>query len=215
MPRVVLFNKPYGITSQFTGEDGLGAVLPVTGVYAAGRLDKDSEGLLLLTDDGKLQHRLTHPRSGKPKTYWVQVEGVPSDAALEHLRRGVELRDGVSLPAEVERLTEPDVWPRIPPIRYRASIPTSWLAITVTEGRNRQVRRMTAAVGHPTLRLIRYSIGDWTLDDLAPGEWREFTLNNTQDAQDSTGKHGLETKRYRRGSGRKYRSLPSRRGTRR
>lgn len=176
MRRLILFNKPYGVLSQFTpadGHPGLGDYIPVPGVYAAGRLDRDSEGLLILTDDGRLQHALTDPRRHKPKTYWVQVEGIPSVQALAQLRQGVDLGDFVTRPAQVRLIAEPaGLWPRDPPIRYRKSIPTSWLEITLTEGKNRQVRRMTAGVGHPTLRLIRWAIDRWTLAGLKPGEWR-------------------------------------------
>jgi 23S rRNA pseudouridine2457 synthase len=180
MARLILFNKPYGVLSQFTdaaSRPTLAAYLAIPGVYVAGRLDRDSEGLLALTDDGALQARLSHPRHKHPKTYWAQVEGVPDDRALERLRWGVELNDGPTLPTAVRRIAEPDeLWPRKPPIRQRAAIPTAWLAITLREGRNRQVRRMTAAIGHPTLRLIRYRIGAWTVEGLAPGQWRELTL---------------------------------------
>ncbi len=177
MSRILLFNKPYGVICQFS-RDGMHPTLAdyiaVPGVYPAGRLDTDSEGLLLLTDDGKLQHRITDPKHKLPKTYWVQVEGVPDEAALQQLRRGVALKDGMTLPAEVRAMEEPAaLWPRNPPVRFRQNIPTSWIALTIREGKNRQVRRMTAAVGFPTLRLIRYRIGDWTLDGLPPGQWRQ------------------------------------------
>ncbi|MFO1423811.1 MAG: pseudouridine synthase [Candidatus Competibacteraceae bacterium] len=180
MARLILFNKPYGVLSQFTDASDrptLAAYLAIPGVYVAGRLDRDSEGLLALTDDGALQARLSHPRHHQPKTYWAQVESIPDDVALDRLRRGVELNDGPTLPAIVRRIAEPTgLWPRDPPIRYRVAIPTTWLELTLREGRNRQVRRMTAAVGHPTLRLIRCRIGDWTLEGLAPGQWRELTI---------------------------------------
>lgn len=182
MARLVLFNKPCGVLSQFTDDGGrptLADYLPVPGVRVAGRLDRDSEGLLALTDDGALQARISHPRHKQPKTYWAQVEGVPGEADLEPLRRGIDLNDGRTLPADVRRIAEPaQLWPREPPIRYRAAIPTAWLEITLREGRNRQVRRMAAAVGYPTLRLIRYRIGAWTLDGLAPGQWRELEANS-------------------------------------
>lgn len=178
MPRLILFNKPYDVLSQFTDRDGGRATLSdhvaVPGVYAAGRLDRDSEGLLVLTDDGGLIARIAQPRNKMAKTYYVQVEGVPTDQALDALRCGVVLKDGPTLPAGAEMVDEPDwLWPRQPPVRWRAAIPTTWLRLTLREGRNRQVRRMTAAVGFPTLRLIRWSVGDWTIAGLAPGQWRE------------------------------------------
>lgn len=176
MARLILFNKPYGVLTQFrASEHGptLADYIQVPGVYPAGRLDKDSEGLLLLTDDGALQHRLTDPRHKLPKTYWVQVEGVPTEEALERLRQGVVLDGRRTRPAKVRRLSEPDLWPRDPPVRFRKHIPTSWIEVIITEGRNRQVRRMTAAVGYPTLRLVRTAIGPYTLKGLAPGEWCE------------------------------------------
>lgn len=178
---LILFNKPFGVLSQFTDkstEDSkrptLSEYIAVPNVYAAGRLDKDSEGLLVLTDDGRLQHRISDPRHKAPKTYWVQVEGVPDAASIQTLRDGVVLKDGQTAPATIHLIEEPDnLWPRTPPVRFRKTVPDSWLEITITEGRNRQVRRMTAAIGHPTLRLIRYSVGDWTLDGIASGEWRK------------------------------------------
>jgi 23S rRNA pseudouridine2457 synthase len=178
--RYLLFNKPYGVISQFTGATDerptLRNYVGVPGVYPVGRLDHDSEGLLLLTDDGWLQHRLTDPRYEHPKTYWVQVEGVLTDDALKQLREGIQIwPDFRTRPAPVEPIEEPNLSPRDPPIRVRLSIPTSWLSITLTEGRNRQVRRMTAAVGFPTLRLVRAAIGEIRLTGLEPGKWRELT----------------------------------------
>jgi len=176
---LILLNKPYGVLSQFTdrGTEGARATLSdyvaVPGVYPAGRLDRDSEGLLLLCDDGRLQARIADPRFKLPKTYLVQVEGQPDEAALAALRRGVMLKDGMTSPAEVEAIAPPALWDRDPPVRFRKSVPDSWLRLTIREGRNRQVRRMTAAVGLPTLRLVRWQIGGWSLDGIAPGTWRE------------------------------------------
>jgi 23S rRNA pseudouridine2457 synthase len=174
----LIFNKPYGVLCKFTDQAGrptLAAHVPHRDVYPAGRLDGDSEGLLVLTSEGWLQARITHPRHHWPKTYWVQVEGEIDDSALARLRAGVTLKDGPTRPAEARRMAEPaGLWPRDPPIRFRKSVPDSWLELTITEGRNRQVRRMTAAVGHPTLRLIRRSVGPWSVEGLAPGEWREL-----------------------------------------
>lgn len=180
---LILFNKPYGVLSQFTdtvGRATLADYVPVANVYPAGRLDRDSEGLLLLTDDGKTQQRLSDPRFKQPKTYWVQVEGEPDAASLDRLRRGIELEGTLTAPALVEQMPEPDLWPRQPPIRVRKSIPTSWLRMTITEGRNRQVRRMTAAAGYPTLRLVRYSVGSHTIQNLRPGEWRKAEANTSR-----------------------------------
>ena len=180
---LIAFNKPFDVLSQFTPEPGcpartLAEFIAVTGVYAAGRLDRDSEGLLLLTDDGRLQARLADPAFKQPKTYLVQVEGELTEAAVHTLAQGVLLKDGLTRPAQAERIEPPAwLWPRMPPIRHRATVPVSWLELTLTEGRNRQVRRMTAAVGFPTLRLIRLRIGGVALDDLAPGQWRiEHTI---------------------------------------
>src|SRR6056297_611613 len=180
MARLILFNKPYGVLSQFTDKgmaDSKRATLSdhidLPGVYPAGRLDRDSEGLLLLTDDGKLQESIASPRLKTEKTYLDQVEGAPDASALAALRRGVVLKDGPTRPARARLIDPPDLWPRDPPVRFRKSVPDRWLEITITEGRNRQVRRMTAHVGHPTLRLVRWRVGGWTLDGLAPGDWRE------------------------------------------
>lgn len=178
---LILLNKPYGVLSQFTDKGTadspratLSDYVDVPRVYPAGRLDRDSEGLLLLTDDGRLQARIAHPKFKKPKTYLVQVEGDPSDEQVARLRRGVTLKDGPTRPAQVRRLPPPDLWPRVPPVRFRKSVPDAWLEMTITEGRNRQVRRMTAHVGLPCLRLVRWSIGDWSVEGLAPGEWRNI-----------------------------------------
>jgi 23S rRNA pseudouridine2457 synthase len=173
---LILLNKPFKVLSQFRDADGratLGDYVDVPGVYPAGRLDSDSEGLLLLTDDGPLQARISQPKSGTRKTYWAQVEGTPSQEQLDRLVSGVTLKDGAARAVSARQIAEPaDLWPRDPPIRYRASIPDNWIEIVLTEGRNRQVRRMTAAVGLPTLRLIRYSVGDWNVAGLQPGEWK-------------------------------------------
>lgn len=182
MNRIVLFNKPYGVLTQFApaaGRPTLKDYIPFKDVHAAGRLDADSEGLLILTDDGRLQQRITDPRFRKSKTYWVQVEGVPGDDALAALAAGVDLGDFRTQPCRVCRIPEPEsLWPRHPPIRFRKAIPVSWLEIRLREGKNRQVRRMTARIGFPTLRLIRWAVGPWTLAGLAPGDWAEVAAES-------------------------------------
>jgi len=211
MSRLILFNKPFQVLCQFLDKDGrptLADFIRRPDVYPAGRLDNDSEGLLLLTGDGQLQSRIADPRWKLPKTYWAQVEGDVSEEALEKLRRGVELSDGHTLPAEAEKLPDPVLWERNPPIRYRASIPSSWIALTIREGRNRQVRRMTAAVGFPTLRLVRIAIGPWRVDGLVPGEWKEVEVKSgdipgfSEDARGTAGaalaanREGTKEKRF-------------------
>jgi 23S rRNA pseudouridine2457 synthase len=210
MSRIILFNKPYGVLSQFTsehGHPGLADFITLPGFYAAGRLDADSEGLLILTDDGRLQDLLAHPRFGKEKTYLVQVEGAPTEEALDRLRQGVDLGDFVTRPAKVCQVAEPDgLWPREPPVRFRKNIPTSWLELTITEGKNRQVRRMTAKVGLPTLRLIRWQVGDWTLAEIAPGTWRLEEVSPPSARPQSSpaigGRGGSGRSRRGKGSGR-------------
>lgn len=186
MAKIILLNKPFNVLCQFSdkqGRDTLGSYITDKGVYPAGRLDYDSEGLLILTDDGRLQHQISHPVKKMPKTYWVQVEGSPSDAELQPLRNGLHLKDGSCRPAIARLMVEPEIWPRTPPVRFRQNIPTSWLEITITEGRNRQVRRMTAAIGYPTLRLIRMNIGQWSINNLGPGESITRTVNATKQAE--------------------------------
>lgn len=180
MSQIILFNKPMNVLSQFTDRGMAGSLrktlsdfINLPNVYAAGRLDKDSEGLLVLTDDGRLQHEISDPKHKMPKTYWVQVEGIPNENDFDKLRTGIRLKDGITSPAKVFQMSEPDdLWPRDPPVRFRKNVPDSWLEITITEGKNRQVRRMTAAIGYPTLRLIRYKIGNWTIDRIQSGAWR-------------------------------------------
>ena len=178
MAQLILFNKPYEVLSQFTDRgtetkrETLSDYIDVPAVYPAGRLDRDSEGLMLLTDDGKLQARIADPRHKMSKTYLVQIEGIADDASLNQLRKGVQLKDGLTRPAKIERIDELALWPRDPPIRIRKTIPDSWLQITINEGKNRQVRRMTAAIGHPTLRLVRWAVGDWSVEGIEPGQWK-------------------------------------------
>lgn len=205
MADLILFNKPFHVLSQFTDERQsphkpvratLADWINIPGVYPAGRLDYDSEGLLLLTGDGNLQNRITSPRLKMPKTYWVQVEGCITETALNQLQHGVKLKDGITAPARAHTIEPPPIWERTPPIRHREAIPTSWLELTITEGRNRQVRRMTAAVGFPTLRLIRYRIGNWTLEGLAPGQHRKDKVHTP--AAETRRKPGRKQTRHHR-----------------
>ncbi|WP_339667963.1 pseudouridine synthase [Dasania marina] len=190
MSKIILFNKPFNVLSQFTdeaGRDTLKQYMPgISDCYPAGRLDYDSEGLLLLTNNGSLQHRISHPDHKLAKTYWAQVEGQPSNEDLKPLQLGITLSDGPCRPAKVSRIAQPDIWPRQPPVRQRQHIPTAWLEITISEGRNRQVRRMTAAIGFPTLRLIRIRIGDWSIEDIEPGHYRELQVHAPQATKKTT-----------------------------
>lgn len=199
MSRLILFNKPFGVLAQFTDTDGrptLADFIPVPGVYAAGRLDADSEGLVVLTDDGVLQARIADPRHKLAKRYCVQVEGLATDAAMQQLTVGVVLGDFRTKPCQVRRVPEPPgLWERNPPIRYRQSIPTSWLELILKEGKNRQVRRMTAHVGFPTLRLIRWAVGDWTIDQLSPGQWRELEISGQPERKSRVNVHDARRNR--------------------
>lgn len=179
MTQLILFNKPFGVLTQFTGqpeEQTLAAYIKKPGFYAAGRLDKNSEGLLLLTQDGGLQHRLTHPKFEKNKYYWVQIEGIPTDEQLQVLREGLTINETTYLPAKIRVIKEPALWPRNPPVRTRLTVPYCWIEIILREGKNHQIRKMTAAIGYPTLRLVRYRIGNWQLDNLQPGEYKILTI---------------------------------------
>lgn len=210
MSVLLLFNKPHGVLPQFTDREGrpvLADYIRWPSVHPAGRLDRDSEGLLLLTDNGRLQDRISHPRFGLAKTYRVQVEGQPDERALNALRNGLQLGDGPTAPAQARRIDEPALWTRDPPIRYRANIPTSWLELTIREGRNRQVRRMTAAVGYPTLRLVRWAVGPWTLEGLVPGSWRQVPAEEFITLLNDKHHDPMETTRHRRqrpGTGRPF-----------
>ncbi len=199
MSRLILFNKPYGVLTQFTDSAGrptLADYIPIPKVYAAGRLDADSEGLVVLTDDGAVQARIADPRHKLAKVYRVQVEGLPTVTALQQLAAGVDLGDFLTRPCQVRRIAEPQgLWQRNPPIRHRAAIPTSWLEIVLREGKNRQVKRMTARAGFPTLRLIRWAVGDWTLEGLAPGQWREVELSGQPDAKQRVNVHNASKNR--------------------
>lgn len=203
MPKLIAFNKPYDVLCQFTDTEGrqtLKDFIDIPNIYAAGRLDRDSEGLVLLTDNGQWQKQIADPKDKMVKTYWVQVENIPDAVALKRLQDGVQLKDGLTLPANARLIDPPKVWDRSPPVRFRQSIPTQWLEIQISEGKNRQVRRMTAAVGHPTLRLIRAAIGPWQINELLPGEWREESDKSVLKCVDDLDTKNHRSRRHRTGS---------------
>lgn len=200
MTRLIAFNKPYAVLTQFSDKDGrqtLKDFVNVADVYPAGRLDRDSEGLLLLTNNGRLQHHISDPQHKLPKTYWVQVENIPDAAALLQLQQGILLKDGLTQPAQARKIAPPDLWDRTPPVRFRQAIPTQWLEIQISEGKNRQVRRMTAAIGHPTLRLVRVAIGPWQLNALQPGQWQEVNFQTVIKYMDDLDSTNDSSGRYR------------------
>ena len=214
MTKLILLNKPFDVLTQFTDEGGrqtLKDFVDIKGIYPAGRLDRDSEGLVLLTDSGPLQNYISDPRHKQEKTYWVQVENIPNEESLQQLRHGVELKDGLTRPAKARLMDPPDIWPRIPPIRERKAIPTQWIELKISEGKNRQVRRMTAAIGHPTLRLIRYAIGEWTVDKLDSGHWQQVPAPTLTPAMIKSS-DDLDSKNHRRRSNRTGKQIPSSRG---
>ncbi len=215
MTKLIIFNKPYDVLTQFTDKAGrktLKDYINVDKVYPAGRLDRDSEGLVLLTDSAELQYWISDPKHKLAKTYWVQLENIPNEGVLEQLRSGIKLKDGMTSPAQAQLIAAPNIWPRTPPIRQRKAIPTQWIELQITEGKNRQVRRMTAAIGHPTLRLIRYAIGDWTIDNIESGKWQHVVAPDLGSVMIKSN-HDLDTTHHRRRSNRTRPPLSNGRGT--